>query len=209
MNTKVEEPVIEPVVDTPPTTDPPVEEPIEDVVEEPVVDTPPTSEEPVVEEQSVTEPPTTEQSEPVVEEQSVTEPIVEQSRELDSVTEEVDSDSDSDSEDSVRGPVKSRRKGRSKQPTTRKKGSKGASLPDINLPTKQIEQGADAVADEMRREFRITEKARKKAEKDPNRRTSGIKIALWLLFGYTMYRMYIRTPFKEKFNEILEDDLFN
>lgn len=66
---------------------------------------------------------------------------------------------------------------------------------------------------EVKKDIDTIVKAREKqSKKEPDfkmsNRAGGIKIVLWISFGYIVYNIYSYTPLKNKINELFEEDFF-
>lgn len=72
----------------------------------------------------------------------------------------------------------------------------------------------DEVVSEVKEDVKIIEKAREKESKTEregfklSNRVGGMKVALWIAFGYAVYNVYSYTPLKKNLNEIFEEDFF-
>lgn len=72
----------------------------------------------------------------------------------------------------------------------------------------------EEATDELKKDIDIIERARDKKKKTEglgfklSNRIGGLKIALWIVFGYLTYNVYSYTPLKNNLNEIFEEDFF-
>lgn len=65
---------------------------------------------------------------------------------------------------------------------------------------------------EIQEDIDIISKAREIEQKKPrnvkDKRIPGLKIAMWIGFGYVMYSAYSYTPLKDELNRVFDSNIF-